>query len=181
MSERMACVTRTLSSWLETEAPPLQSLEANIHRLLHDLGTALLTGLVQQAAPVRSEPQVPCACGQSAHFVRLRPATVTTLFGRISYQRAIYHCRSCALYHAPLDQQLQVAAGGLSLGLQELSALLGTTQDSFAQATAVLEKLTLIALCPNSVRAATQDLGHTLSQHDEHLMPQHNARIERRP
>lgn len=152
MIERMASVTRTLTSWLQTAPQPLQVLEANIQRLLHELGAALLTGLVQQLAPARPHVEVPCPCGQSASFQRQRCATVTTLFGRISYQRAICHCRTCGLHHAPFDQQLHGAAGGLSLGLQELSALLGATQDSFAQAAAVLKKLTLVALCPNSAR-----------------------------
>lgn len=144
MTERMVSVTRTLRSWLQTAPQPLQVLEANTQRLLHELGAALLTGLVQHLAPARPHVEVPCPCGQAAAFQRQRCATVTTVFGRISYQRASYHCRTCGLHHAPLDQQLHVAAGGLSLGLQEVNALLGATQDSFAQAAALLEKLTRV-------------------------------------
>jgi transposase len=54
---------------------------------------------------------------------------------------------------------LRVAAGGLSLGLQELLALLGATQDSFAQASSMLAHLCLVQVCPNSARAATEELG----------------------
>jgi hypothetical protein len=73
---------------------------------------------------------VPCGCGQLARYLRVRPATVTTVLGRITIARAIYHCRNCGTSHAPLDQQLPIAAGGLSLGLQKLLALLDATQDS---------------------------------------------------
>jgi hypothetical protein len=48
-----------------------------------------------------------------------------------------------------------------------LLALLGATQDSFAQATEVLARLCLIEVCPNSARAATEELGAVLGSHAE--------------
>jgi hypothetical protein len=51
--------------------------------------------------------------------------------------------------------------------VQALAALLGATQDSFAQAATVLETLTLLSICPNSLRAATEDLGQALAAHDQ--------------
>ena len=122
--------------------------------------------LLPLAAPARPEPDVPCGCGHLARYVRVRPATVTTVLGRIAVERAISYCPCCGAYHTPLDQQLQIAASGISLGLQELLALLGATQDSFAQAASVLERLCLVHLCPNSVRAATEDLGAVLADHE---------------
>jgi hypothetical protein len=156
-----------MSDWVQAEPRPLHEIEAQVVRVLHDLGTTLLTALVPLAAPVRPAPDVACACGQTARYLRTRPATVTTVLGRVTLQRAIYHCAACGTHHAPLDQQLQIAAGGLSLGLQELLALLGATQDSFAQAATVLERLCLVQVCPNSVRAATEDLGAVLATHAE--------------
>ena len=41
-------------------------------------------------------------------------------------------------------------------------ALLGATQDSFVQAAKVLERLTLVHVCANSVRQATEQLGEVL-------------------
>ncbi len=41
-------------------------------------------------------------------------------------------------------------------------ALLGATQDSFAAAADVLERRTLVTVAPNTVRAATEDLGQVL-------------------
>jgi hypothetical protein len=166
MTEQMATLARTLSAWVQAEPRPLQELEAQVVRVLHDLGSTLLTALLPLAAPVRPEPDLPCGCGQIARYVRVRPATVTTVLGRVTLNRAIYHCHCCGAYAAPLDQQLQIAAGGLSLGLQELLALLGATQDSFAQAAAVVERLCLVQICPNSVRAATEDLGAVLTDHE---------------
>ncbi len=170
MTEQMRTLARTLSTWIQAEAHPLQAIEAQVVRVLHDLGNSLLAALLPLAAPVRPEPDVPCGCGQRARYVRVRPATVTTVLGRIVVERAIYHCRDCGDYHAPLDQQVQIAAGGISLGLQELLALLGATQDSFAQAASVLERLCLVQICPNSVRAATEDLGAVLAAHERDVV-----------
>lgn len=165
MMDQMGQLARTLSTWVQAEARPLQDIEAQVVRVLHDLGNSLLAALVPLAAPVRPAPDVPCACGQTARYLRMRSATVTTVLGRITLERAIYACASCGAQQAPLDRQLQIAAGGLSLGLQEVLALLGATQDSFAQATEVLQRLCLVQVCPNSARAATEDLGALLSAH----------------
>lgn len=170
MTEQMRTLARALSAWIQAESHPLQAIEAQVVRVLHDLGNSLLAALLPLAAPVRPEPDVPCGCGQRARYVRVRPATVATVLGRITIARAIYQCQHCGTWDAPLDRQLQIAAGGLSLGLQELLALLGATQDSFAQAASVLERLCLVQVCPNSVRAATEDLGAVLAAHAQEVV-----------
>lgn len=100
----------------------------------------------------------------------MRPATVTTVTGRVTVERVTYSCRGCGAWHVPLDQQLQIAAGGISLGLQELLALLDATRDSFAQAAAVPERLCLVQGCPNRVRAATDDRGAVLAAHAQDVV-----------
>jgi hypothetical protein len=170
MTDQMSRLAQTLSDWVQAEARPLPEIEAQVVRVLHDLGTTLLTALLPLAAAVRPAPDVACACGQPARYQRTRAATVTTVLGRVTLDRAIYHCAACGAHHAPLDQQLQIAAGGLSLGLQELLALLGATQDSFAQAATVLDRLCLVQVCPNSVRAATEDLGAVLAAHAQEVV-----------
>jgi hypothetical protein len=170
MTDRMAALARSLRDWVQAEARPLQEIEAQVVRVLHDLGNSLLAALLPLAAPTRPSPDVACPCGQLARYERMRAATVTTVLGRISVERALYACAHCGERQAPLDQQLQVMAGGLSLGLQELLALLGATQDSFVHATEVLARLCLVQVCPNSSRAATEDLGAVLADHDQTLV-----------
>jgi hypothetical protein len=180
MTEHMASLAHSLGDWVQAEPRTLQAQEEQVVRHLHDLGTALLTGLLA-LAPAPTARTVLCPCGAQASYRRLRPATVTTLLGTLTYTRATYSCASCQQGHAPLDLQLQVAAGSLSLGLQELLALLGATQTSFADAAAVLERLCLVQVCPNSVRSATEELGTLLVQHTQQAAsasqehPQHPA------
>jgi hypothetical protein len=164
MTERMAQLARSLGAWVQAEPRTLQEQEHQLLGQLHELGTALLSGLLalHTSAPASF---LPCSCGARARFRRNRPATLTTLLGRLTYTRPTYGCDTCHQGFAPLDQQLQVAAGSFSLGLQELQALLGATQASFADAASVLARLSLVQVCPNSLRAATEDLGDTLVQH----------------
>lgn len=163
ITDRFIHLTRNLGAWVEAEPRSLQQLEEHLLAQLHQLGNALLTGLLSLAA-VAPPATITCPCGATASFRRQRPATVTTVLGRLTYTRATYGCATCHQGHAPLDLQLQVAAGSFSPALQELLALLGATQTSFADAATVLERLCLVRVCPNSVRMATEELGATLSE-----------------
>ena len=164
MTEHMTSLARTLGPWVQAEPRTLQAQEEQVVRQLHELGSALLTGLLT-LTPHPTARTVLCPCGAQAYFRRMRPATVTTLLGTLTYSRATYGCANCHQGHAPLDRQLQVAAGSLSLGLQELLALLGATQASFPEAAAVLDRLCLVQVCPNTVRSASEELGTVLVQH----------------
>lgn len=174
MTERMARLARSLGAWVQEEPRTLQQQEELLLGHLHELGTTLLTGLLALAVTA-PDATVTCPCGATASFRRLRPATVTTLLGRLTYTRATYSCATCHHGHAPLDQHLQVAAGSFSLGLQEVLALLGATQDSFAEAATVLARLCLVQVCPNSTRAATEELGTRLLQHTQEAVQQAQA------
>ncbi len=167
MSERMTTVTRTLAAWVQQTPHDLQQIEEHVLRLVKDLGATLVAGVCTLLAPTQPSRTVPCPCGQRATYQRQRPATVTTILGPLTIARPYYHCAACGHGHHPLDAQLQLCAGSRSAGLDELLALLGATQDSFAQAAAVLERLTLVHLSPNSVRDATEALGATLIAHQQ--------------
>ncbi len=162
MSERMTSLTRTLASWMHEQQPTLAEAEHHVMRLLKELGTSLVTGLCTLAVPADPPRTIACACGQLARYQRQRPAQITTLFGTISITRPYYLCAACGQGQHPLDAQLHLCAGSRSPALDELLALLGATQESFAQAAAVLERLTLVHVSPNSVRQATEQLGAVL-------------------
>ena len=162
MTQRMAAVARRLSAWANEEVRTLGDLEQHAVRLGKELGNALLAGVCQLAAPAVAARQVACACGQVATYQRWRPAQVLTVLGQIAVQRPYYHCAHCHQGSAPLDEQLALCAGSSSAGLDELLALLGATEDSFEAAAAVLDKLTLVHVCPNLARTASERLGQLL-------------------
>jgi len=165
MSERMATLTRTLSTWMQEQEHTLAELEHHVVRLLKELGASLVADLCTLAAPADPTPSIACACGQQAAYQRQRTAQVTTLLGSISISRSYYLCAACGQDQHPLDAQLQFCAGSRSQALDELLALLGATQDSFVQAAQVLERLTLVHVSANSLRDATEQLGALLLDH----------------
>jgi Uncharacterised protein family (UPF0236) len=164
LSEHLTRLTRTLGGWVQHEQPTLAALEQQVVRLLKELGATLLSGLGTLECSQPPASTVACACGQRARLLRWRGAQVITLLGPITIERPYYLCTACGHGQAPLDQQLQICAGSRSQALDELLALLGATQASFAEAASVLERLTLLHLSPNSVRDATEELGTLLHQ-----------------
>lgn len=171
LSEQTATLTRTLANWMQAEPHSLAEVEQHVLRLFKELAASLVAALCSLAAPSQPPRTIACPCGALARFQRLRNAQVTTLLGPLSIQRAYYLCPSCGQGQHPLDTQLQFCAGSRSAALDELLALLGATQDSFAQAAVVLERLTLVHISPNSVRAATQELGALLAQQAQPTLP----------
>jgi len=162
MTDGMTALARSLSRWTTTADRTLGELEQQVMRATKDLGVTLLAGLAQLLVPDVPPPTAVCSCGQVVPYQRLRPATIKTILGPIRLTRPYYACATCQHGVVPLDQQLELCAGGISAGLAELLALLGATQDSFAVAATVLERLTLVTVCPNSVRTATEQLGAVL-------------------
>jgi hypothetical protein len=170
MMHRMATLARTLSEWVTSEPRTLGDMEQQVVHTIKDLGAAVLAGLCQLTVPAYPGPTVPCVCGAAAAYQRVREATVKTVLDTITFARPYYLCPTCHQGHAPVDQQLEVCAGSISAGLSELLALLGATEDSFAEAAAVLQKLTLVAVCPNSVRDATERLGQVLGASEAQIL-----------
>jgi hypothetical protein len=54
------------------------------------------------------------------------------------------------------------STGSSATGRDEALALLGATADSFEEAVTLLDKLTLVRVCPNLARAATERLGRAV-------------------
>jgi hypothetical protein len=162
MAERMAALAGELGEWATSDARTPGELEQRTLALAREVGQAMLAGVcavVAAGEPVRGRP---CRCGQRAGYVRHRAARVLTARGPISILRAYHHCPACRRGQAPLDQQLGYCAGSTSAGLDELLALLGATADSFEQAITLLDELTLVRVCPNLARQATERWGQRL-------------------
>jgi len=96
----------------------------------------------------------------------MRAAHVDTLLGTITITRPYYLCPTCHHGQAPLDLQMGFCAGGISAGLDEILALMGS-RAPFEEATDVLEKLTLVTISPNSCKAATETLGQTIAAQED--------------
>ena len=159
MTKQMTLVVQQLTSWMQSESRTLMELEQQVLQDGKQLLTAMLSGLLPLLLPTYDPPERVCACGGTARYLRDRPAQVLTLVGPVQLTRPYYHCAACGHGTAPLDQQLQFCPGSISGGLEELLALLGAQADSFEAAVPLLDKLALVQVAPNTVRAATERLG----------------------
>ncbi len=168
---RVQVAIQELGSWATSATRTLAELEQRTLGVVRDIGQQLLAdvcGVV--AASAAAVEMVPCPCGQSARYLRQRTAQVKTVLGPIVIRRAYYHCAACQHGLSPLDRELGYCAGSTSAGLDELLALLGATANSFAAASALLEKLTLVHIAPNVARAATERLGEVLQAAEQRVV-----------
>ena len=62
MTDQMSQLARTLSAWVQAEPRCVQDVEAQVVRVLRDLGTVVLTALMSLTAPGGPAPDVPCSC-----------------------------------------------------------------------------------------------------------------------
>lgn len=169
MTTQLHTLIHTLSTQIQDGGATLATIEQAVVAAIRDLGAALITGLCGLLTTPAVERTIPCQCGQQARYQRMRTATITTVLGPIQLPRAYYLCPACQQGQAPMDTTLQIVAGSVSAGLAEVMTLLGATQDSFAEAATILERLTLVHVCPNSIRHVTEALG-------THLLAQDSAR-----
>jgi len=161
-AERAGDLARELSAWSAGAGRTLGDVEQRALALAKEFGQLLLTGVCAVLAAGEPAREQPCPCGAAARYVRQRPAQVLTVLGAVSIVRACYHCPHCRRGYAPLDRRLGYCAGSTSAGLEEVLALLGATADSFEEAVALLAKLSLVQVCPNLARAATERVGRVV-------------------
>ncbi|MCZ7571332.1 MAG: hypothetical protein M5U01_22535 [Ardenticatenaceae bacterium] len=156
---QMGAVAAGRAEWMGRGEVTLEAMEQEVLRSAKGLGNELLSGLCGLGVPRYAAPEVACACGGQECYQRMRAVQTKTIPDTVTVRRAYSVCAVCNHGVAPLDEQLGLCPGGLSAGLAEMVALLGVSQDSFAQAVAVLARLSLVPLAPNSARAATETLG----------------------
>lgn len=104
-----------------------------------------------------------CPCGHTQRFVEHRPKTLATQMGSITIQRAYYHCRKCGTSTVPYDRRIGLGAGGVSVGLAQAASLLGI-QDTFANASATLYRLTGQRLSEATIERLTESVGGVVAQ-----------------
>lgn len=170
ITQQVSVLVECLLAWVQAEPRVLAEMEQQVLHVGKPLLSALLSGLLPLLLPTYDPPEQACACGGSATYQRCRSAQVLTVVGPIQITRPYYHCAACGHGQSPLDQQLQFCAGSVSGGLEELLALLGAQAASFEAAVPILEKLTLVQVAPNSVRAATERLGTLVADAEQQAL-----------
>ena len=142
-----AQLTSGLNRSVQASDQSLGHLEEHISRQTREVERALLEEAAQKKAD-HTPPLCPVCGHQLTRRTRDHARTFTTRFGDITVRRLRGWCRRCACYFFPADHALGLAeSGGASPGVQEAAALL-VSQMPVATATAVLERLTGLAVPP---------------------------------
>ncbi len=148
--------------WLCAAPRSLLELEEQVRSRLQALGGRFAEGLCRLQVQRYPEPVVPCPCGGQASYQRRRAIQVQTLVGQLALERPYYLCPTCHQGQAPLDQEWGVCANSISLGLEQVLALLGVNLP-FAEASLLLQTLLGVQVSPTTVQEATERVGEAIS------------------
>jgi hypothetical protein len=152
---------RTASQGPETMA----EFELAFREALRQIGAEGL-GIFLSELQTTPESEIACACGGRLHYQRMRPAVMTTVFGKVEYCRAYYAGCSCGQGLAPLDKRYGLEAGAISSGLAQLMALAGIAF-SFEESEKWLKEFLLFEVSENSIRSETQKMGRLQQKGEE--------------
>ena len=86
----------------------LEATEMAVRAALHRAGAAALSQLLRFPAPADDQRNVPCSCGQAAHYHQLRTKPVLTAVGWAEVSRPYYWCPTCHAGQFPADRELDI-------------------------------------------------------------------------
>jgi len=143
----------------------IADVEKEMRELLRQMGAQALSQFLSFGAgtPVA---ELPCACGGTLHYQRQREATVTSVFGRTTYERAYYAGCQCGKGHAPVDDQYGLVPGAVTAGLAALLGL-GGIELSFGESRDWLKAFLLFEVSENTIRSETQALGVVQAERED--------------
>ena len=120
-------VKQSLSQRHQTHRRPRiwRGSKRRLRDVLRQVGAEAL-GQWLSSAQHTPEAERACACGGKLHYQRLRPATVLSVFGRVTYDAGVL-CRVCACGEgcAPVDELLRLAPGPSECGTGRVAHLGG--------------------------------------------------------
>jgi hypothetical protein len=147
------------STLVDQEQAVLERVRAALPALL---GTVLTLSTRKLEPGLRRLPESCPTCGRRCRRPSWRRRWVTTICGRVTWERPWYHCRGCQHGWSPVDHTLGVAPRArLSGGLQQWLAELGAATD-FAEAQGWLERLGGVHVAKETVRAQAERAGAAL-------------------
>ena len=173
LARQVAEVFKTqVAEHIQTGASSLTiaDVETGLRELLRQVGGQALSLFLSSALGTPAA-EIACDCGDTLHYQRRRPATITTVFGKITYERAYYAGCRCGQGKAPLDEAYGLEPGAMSSGLAALLGLAGI-EFGFDESRAWLQAFLLFDVSENTVRSETQTLGALQAERETALIEQ---------
>ncbi len=150
----------------------IADVESELREMLRAIGAEALSQILSrgEGTPVA---ELACQCGGRLHYQRQRTAVVTSVFGRIRYERAYYAgCGyGCGRGLAPVDQKYGLEPGAITSGLAALLGLAGI-EFGFDESRKWLQAYLLFDVSENTIRSETEGLGALQAQREKGLCEQ---------
>lgn len=155
---------------IETEQvqPTIAVIEEGMRESLRQIGQESL-GIVLSSLQKTPEREIECKCGGKLRYQRKREATVISVFGKVSYERAYYAECECKQGKAPLDEEYGLAPGAVTAGMGALLAQAGVAL-SYDQSPRWLKTYLLIDVAENTVRTETERMGALQAQAEKEMI-----------
>jgi hypothetical protein len=161
----VAVVKQSLSKVADLQATTQVAwIETALRDVLRQIGAEARSQWLSGAQPT-PDAERPCVCGGTLRYQRYRSATILSVFGRVTYERAYYAGCACGHGCAPLDEQYSLQPGQVSAGLSELLTLAGV-ELAFEQSQRGLKGFLLFDVSENTIRHETQTLGQAYAAHE---------------
>jgi hypothetical protein len=170
----VAVVKQSLSKVADLQATTQVAwIETALRDVLRQIGAEARSQWLSGAQPT-PDAERPCVCGGTLRYQRYRSATILSVFGRVTYERAYYAGCACGHGCAPLDEQYSLQPGQVSAGLSELLTLAGV-ELAFEQSQRGLKGFLLFDVSENTIRHETQTLGQAYAAHEMEWRAQSHA------
>jgi hypothetical protein len=148
----------------------IADVETGMRQMLRQIGMQSLSLFLSTPGGTPAA-ELPCGCGGKVRYQRQRQATVTTVFGRLTYERAYYAGCTCGKGKAPVDEAYGLEPGAITSGLAALLAL-GGIEFAFDESRDWMRRFLLFEVSENSVRAETQTLGQLQAAREKEVCAQ---------
>lgn len=157
MVQEVATLTEVIfHGWHKSGQLDLEAVEMATRAAMHRAGAAVLTELLRSPPP--DQRQVPCACGQPAHYHEMRPKRLVTVLGPVEIERAYYLCPHCHRGQSPRDAELDLVATECSPGVRRMMAVVGS-EASFEHGRQQLELLAGLEVTAKAVERHAEGIG----------------------
>ncbi len=143
-------------------------IEMGLRESLREIGKSALKCFLENAEG-KVEAEIECRCAGKLQYQRRREATIWSVFGKMTYERAYYVGCACGKGHAIIDERYGIEPGKVTAGLAHLLALSGIDK-SFEEGQEWLSAFLLFEISENTIRAETRILGELQRQADEDLV-----------
>ena len=139
----------------------LEAVEMAARDVMHRTGAAVLSQLLDRTGPPTAT-NVPCECGQQAHYHDLRSKQIVTVVGKAELKRAYYVCPGCQKGQSPRDRELDLQGTSYSPGVRRMMAVVGS-ECSFDHGREQLKLLAGLELTGKAVERHAEAIGADLA------------------